>query len=309
MSGEPEQPAEARPTIDAALVRRLVAEQFPRWAGLPVRPVAHGGVDNRTFHLGDEMTVRLPSAAGYAGQAGKEHRWLPELAPRLPLAVPTVLARGVPGQGYPFAWSVIRWLDGETASAERIGDLTAFATTLAGFLNALHALDSLGGPPPGQHTCFRGAPLLTYHDDTLRALDRLGDRIPRAAAAEVWRTALDSPWHGTPTWFHGDIAHGNLLVRDGRLAAVIDFGCSAVGDPACDTVIAWTLLSGPSRAAFRAALRLDAAAWARGRGWALWKALITLAEHVDTDPVRAAAARRVVDEVLRDHAHRAGQAG
>jgi aminoglycoside phosphotransferase (APT) family kinase protein len=298
MSGDREPEAEPRPPIDAALVERLVAEQFPRWAGLPVKPVEFGGVDNRTFHLGDEMSVRLPSAAGYAGQAAKEHRWLPELGPRLPLAVPTVLARGVPAQGYPFDWSVLRWIDGETASPERIADLTGFATTLAGFLNRLHALDSVGGPAPGQHTCFRGAPLLTYDADTRQTLGRLGDRIPNAAATEVWEVALAATWHGPPVWFHGDIAHGNLLVRDGRLAAVIDFGCSAVGDPSCDVVIAWTLLSGESRAAFRATLGLDDAAWARGRGWALWKALITLADLIDTDPVQAAVSRRVIDDIL-----------
>lgn len=117
----------------------------------------------------------------------------------------------------------------------------------------------------------------------------------------VWEAALQATWQGTPVWFHGDVAAGKLLVRDGRLAAVIDFGCASVADPACDVTIAWTLLSGESQRAFRAALPVDPATWARGRGWALWKALITLAEHDDTDPIQAAPARWVLDQVLDDY--------
>jgi aminoglycoside phosphotransferase (APT) family kinase protein len=288
--------------IDTALVRRLVAAQFPEWAGLPVRPVEHGGWDNRTFHLGDRMTVRLPSGAGYAARTDKEHRWLPVLAPRLPLVVPVPLAKGAPGEGYPFKWSVNRWIDGETASRERVGDLTGLAEDLADFLAALQDVDPAGGPPAGEHSAYRGASLATYDAETRRAIAGLDGRIAGDAAAEVWEAALAADWHGTPVWFHGDVAEGNLLVRNGRLAAVIDFGCAGVGDPACDTVIAWTLLSGESRRVFRDALRVDPATWARGRGWALWKALITLAGATGTGgAVRAEAAGRVLAEVLADH--------
>uniref|UniRef100_UPI0031580533 aminoglycoside phosphotransferase family protein n=1 Tax=Micromonospora sp. S4605 TaxID=1420897 RepID=UPI0031580533 len=283
--------------IDVGLVRRLVAAQFPRWADLPVRPVAVGGWDNRTFHLGDRMTVRLPCGAGYALQVAKEQRWLPVLAPRLPLTVPTPLAAGEPGAGYPHPWSVYRWIDGDTARPERIADLTEFATTLAGFLAALRRVDPVGGPAAGRHSAWRGAPLRTYDAETRRAIDALGDRIPRDAVTAIWTAALATTWDRPPVWFHGDIAFGNLLVREGRLAAVIDFGCCGVGDPACDTVIAWTLLDGPSRAAFREALGVDDATWARGRGWALWKALITLD---DADPARATEARHTLDQVLAE---------
>ncbi|WP_326610620.1 aminoglycoside phosphotransferase family protein [Streptomyces scopuliridis] len=288
------------PSIDAALVRRLVAAQFPQWADLPVRPVDSDGWDNRTFHLGDAMTVRLPSAEGYVGQIDKEHQWLPVLASHLPLPVPAPLAKGAPGSGYPFPWSVYRWIQGEVASVERIGDLTEFATDLADFLAALQRIDATDGPPPARHAGFRGGPLKTYDAETRRTIEALGDRIPGDAATTVWEAALRATWYGGPVWFHGDVAVGNLLVRDGRLAAVIDFGCSGVGDPACDTVIAWTLLSGESRQAFRDGLGVDSATWARGRGWALWKALITLAQHIDTDPGQAAAARRVMERVLSE---------
>ena len=291
--------------IDAALVRRLIAAQFPPWADLPVRPVEAGGWDNRTFRLGPRMTARLPSAEPYALQVEKEHRWLPKLAPLLPLPIPVPLAKGAPAGGYPWQWSVYRWLEGEPASVGGIADLRRFATDLAEFLNALRRSDPTGGPPPGRHNFFRGGPLTVYDAETRQAIAALEGRVDTGTASAVWQAALGAKWDGSPVWFHGDVAAGNLLVEDGRLGAVIDFGTSGVGDPACDLAIAWTLFGGESRDAFRAAMGLDDATWARGRGWTLWKALITLAEHIDTDPSQAAGARRVIDEVLADRRHNA----
>ncbi len=293
--------APVAPHVDAALVRRLIAEQFPRWSDLPVAPVEFGGWDNRTFHLGAAMTVRLPSGEGYAAQVAKEQRWLPVLAPHLPFPVPAPLAEGAPAEGYPFNWSVYRWIDGDNAEVGRIDDLTGFATDLAAFLAALQRVDPAGGPAAGPHSAFRGSPLETYDAETRRAIEVLGDRIPGGRATAVWETALDAAFEGPPVWFHGDVAVGNLLVRDGRLSAVIDFGCSGVGDPACDVTIAWTLLSGESRQAFRSTLGVDQATWARGRGWTLWKALITLAGAIDTDPARAAWARRTLERCLAEY--------
>lgn len=291
--------------IDAALVGRLVAAQFPQWAHLPVRPVALGGWDNRTFHLGEHLSVRLPSAEGYAPQVAKEQRWLPRLAPLLPLPIPVPLAQGVPALGYPWPWSVYRWLEGEPAATARLADPVGCARTLARFLVALQRIPSGDGPPPGPHNFFRGGPLATYDAQTRQAIAALPREIPARAALAVWEAALSAPWSGPPVWLHGDVAAGNLLVRGGRLCAVIDFGCLGVGDPACDLAIAWTLFSGKSRDALRAALPLDEAAWARGRGWALWKGLITLAEHQSAQPSdqpKAAEARRAVEAVLSDHA-------
>lgn len=288
--------------IDVSLVRRLLAAQFPQWAELPITPAAPQGWDNRTFRLGERMSVRLPSAERYRQQVEKEHRWLPKLAPLLPLPIPVPLAKGVPAEGYPFPWSVYRWLEGETATAGRIADLHHFAVELARFLRALQRIDPTGGPPPGQHNFFRGGPLTVYDAETRRALSALDGRIDTEAAGVVWEAALETTWQGSPVWFHGDVAWGNLLVQSGRLSAVIDFGTSGVGDPSCDLAIAWTLFEGESREAFRAALGLDEATWARGRGWTLWKALITLADHIDTNPSEAEEARRVIDEVLADRA-------
>lgn len=291
--------------IDAALVRQLIAGQFPDWADLPVTPVLPGGWDNRTFRLGAGLAVRLPSAEGYAPQVEKEQRWLPELAPQLPLPIPLPLALGAPAHGYPWPWSVSRWLPGESAATGRIGDLARLAAELGQFLTALQRLGAAAGPPPGPHNFFRGGPLTTYDAETRQAIATLRGEIDAAAATEVWDTALASRWTGPPVWVHGDVSAGNLLVRGGRLSAVIDFGCAGVGDPACDTVIAWTLLRGESRGAFRTALGLDGATWARGRGWALWKALITLTEDRKSDPGKAAEAARVLAEVLADHARAA----
>lgn len=291
--------------IDVALVTRLIATQFPQWADLPIRPVEIGGWDNRTFRLGPDMLVRLPSAAGYVPQVEKEHRWLPKLAPLLLRPIPVPLAKGVPAEGYPRPWSVYRWLEGEPATAATIPDLTGFAHDLAHFLTALQRIDPTEGPPAGPHSFFRGGPLGVYDAETRAALAALQGKVDTRAAAEVWEAALASKWEGAPVWVHGDVAVGNLLVREGRLSAVIDFGCCAVGDPACDLVIAWTFFSGESREAFRAALALDEETWARGRGWALWKAIIVLAEHTETNAHNAEQARQVITEVLADH----GRAG
>ena len=290
-----------RVDIDVALVGLLVAEQFPQWVDLPVRPVEFGGWDNRTFHLGSDKTVRLPSAARYAEQVDKEHRWLPKLAPHLPLPIPIPLTKGAPAHGYPWGWSVYRWLEGETAIVGRIADLRQLAIALAWFLAALQRIDPAGGPLPGRHNFYRGGPLTVYDAETRQALAALEGRIDTEAASAVWEAALDATWHGSPVWFHGDVSTGNLLVKEGRLSAVIDFGTSGVGDPACDLAISWTLFRGKSRKAFRKALGPDDATWARGRGWTLWKALITLAGHVDTNPLQASVAQRVIDEVINDH--------
>jgi aminoglycoside phosphotransferase (APT) family kinase protein len=292
--------------INADLVRRLIDSQFPRWSHLPVRPVDHGGVDNRTFRLGDELSVRLPSAAAYRFAVDKEQRWLPVLAPHLPLPVPEPVGHGEPAEGYPYPWSVYTWLPGSPASPRlddgTVNDPTAFATAVAGFLVALRGCDATDGPGPGPHNFHRGGPVSFYAPDVERALAALDDEVPVAAARRVWDDALATSWDRDPVWFHGDIARGNLLVRDGALAAVIDFGTSGVGDPACDLALAWTMLAGKSRAAFRTTLGLDADTWARGRGWALWKALLVLEGAVrDGDDDVARAQRTVIREVLVDH--------
>ena len=294
-------PVPRRITVGAEQVRRLIELQFPQWAGLPVQPVASGGWDNWTFHLGAGMLVRLPSASEYALAVGKEHRWLPVLAPQLPLPVPVPLAKGEPGAGYPYQWSVYPWLDGEPASADRISDPVRFAVDLAGFLTALRGIDPAEGPRPGKHNWFRGGTLRTYDVQARNALAELDGHIDAGLVRQIWDNALDARWDGAESWFHGDVAEGNLLLRDGQLAAVIDFGTCGIGDPACDLAIAWTLLTAEGRQAFRERLPAGPAEWARGRGWALWKTLAAYARTLG-DEEQAAAARHVLSEIVSEYA-------
>jgi aminoglycoside phosphotransferase (APT) family kinase protein len=170
---------------DASLARRLIDSQFPQWSQLPIRAVEFDGWDNRTFRLGSELSIRLPSGPWYAQQVDKEQRWLPVLAPQLPLPIPMPVAKGEPDSGFPYPWSVYRWLDGELASKARIDDLPAFATTLAGFLNALGRVDATGGPEPGEHNFYRGGPLATYEEEALQAIDTLGNEVPGEAVQRV----------------------------------------------------------------------------------------------------------------------------
>lgn len=286
--------------INVELVRRLIEAQFPQYATMPIEAVRPGGWDNRTFRLGQELSVRLPSAERYVAQVEKEHRWLPRLSPLLPLPVPVPLAMGVPAEGYPWPWSIYQWLEGQPATTGFIADLPVFARSLALFLAALHRIDATNGPIAGSHNFHRGGRLAVYDSETRAALSALSGRIDAASASAVWDAALSSEWRRRPLWVHGDVASGNLLVKDGDLYAVIDFGSSAVGDPACDLVIAWTEFSGDSRAVFRAELPFDDDTWRRARGWALWKALITVS-GADGDRLSIEKARKTVAEIIADH--------
>lgn len=280
--------------IDAALARSLVAEQFPEWSALPLRPVPHSGNDHRMFRLGDELSVRLPSAPGYVPQVAKEQEWLPRLAPLVPLPIPVLRGIGRPSDAFPAPWSVYGWLAGEPAAVAGVDDPERFAADLAGFLVALRGTDATDGPTPGLHSAFRGGPVSHWDDEMADIVDRVFGR-ERDRARGIWRDALDAPFTGPPVWVHGDVSVNNLLMREGRLDAVVDFGCSAVGDPACDTVIIWTFLRGAARDIFRREYAVDDATWARGRGWALWKALIMI---TNKPPGQSAFARRVLDELF-----------
>jgi aminoglycoside phosphotransferase (APT) family kinase protein len=270
-----------RIAITTAMVRRLIAAQFPHWSDLKVVPVDVDGWDNWTFRLGDDMSVRLPSGDGYAGQVAIEVQWLPWLAPRLPLPIPEPIAVGRPDETFPLPWSVRRWLPGSPASVDRIDDLERLAVDLAGFLSSLQRIDARGGPSPGPRNGFRGGALATYDDETESTITALAGEINADRARATWHAALATSWNRPAVWAHGDITGSNLLVLDGRLHAVIDFGCVALGDPACDLTIAWTLFTGMSRRTFRRRLDLDDATWTRARGWALWKALITLRDDTN----------------------------
>jgi aminoglycoside phosphotransferase (APT) family kinase protein len=292
--------------IDVALVRRLLATQFPRWAGLSVARVESSGTDNAIFRLGDDLVVRMPRIRAAVPQVEKEQRWLPRLAPHLPLEIPAPLAKGDPGEGYPWPWSVYRWIEGETATLDRIANPVDAAITLAEFVSALHRVDSTGAPAPGRHNFFRGLPLVARDPYTRQAIAALEGMLDTAAVTAEWEAALRAPaWSGAPVWIHGDLAPGNLIAAAGALRGVIDFGGLGAGDPACDLIVAWNLFTAESREGFRAAMSVDAATWARGRGWALSIALIQLPYYKDSNPRLAASARRTIAELLANQSSEA----
>ncbi|MCR8726370.1 aminoglycoside phosphotransferase family protein [Frigidibacter sp. ROC022] len=270
-------PIDARlPVLDAGLVRRLIAGQFPDWAGLPVQAMHPQGHDNRSFRLGEALLVRLPSAQRYAGQVAKEQHWLPILAAGLPVEIPQPVALGRAAEGYPIDWSIYRWLPGRVLAPG--DDLSRLAGDLARVLRALQGQPVAGAPAAGPQNFHRGGDLRVYDAETRRFAGTLPRGHDRDAVLAIWNRALTTSWQHAPVWLHGDLAPGNLLMRDGRLAALIDFGNCAIGDPAADLALAWSLLDAPARAAFRLALRFDPATWERARGWALWKALSMLHE-------------------------------
>ena len=283
--------------IPESLVRSLVDRQFPQWSGLPLRPVSAFGTDHRLFRLGADLLVRMPVYGGSADQAVSDATWLPRLAPHLPVAVPAPVALGEPDASYPFTWSVVPWLSGEPledVSADRPG----LATDLAEFVLALREVDSSGGPRPSGTA--RGMPLdpeWPVEDTILEHADLID--VDRARA--VWRSALDAgPWPGPGVWIHGDLLGGNLLVRDGRLSAVIDWGPLKVGDPAPDVAPAWTLFEGEARRTYRELLAVDDATWARARAWVMLPALAGVRYYEKTVPAFSQRSRRHLDAILGD---------
>jgi len=282
---------------DDALVRRLLATQFPSWAELPIQALPAGGTDNAIYRLGDELSVRLPRRRDWeVGSLDKEFEWLPRLAPLLPLAVPTPVARGTPGEGYPHEWAIHNWLDGEDAASTPL-DQSRATVDLAELIAALRRIDPAGGPPAGG----RGGPLRP-HDVAMRAgIVALADSIDADAVTAAWEDALAAPdWDGAPVWIHGDLDARNLLVRDGRITGVLDWSCLCVGDPACDVKVAWAVLDAETRPIFRELLEIDDATWARGRGWALSQAIGALTYYLHTYPVIVKEAWRWLAEALAD---------
>lgn len=236
------------------------------------------GNDNRTFRLGDDLAVRLPSHERYAAGVAKEDRFLPLLAAHLAVPVPAPVVTGHPTAEYPYPWSIRHWLVGQAPDSDAHLDRIRFAADLGAFLRELRTVPVDNGPMAGLHCFYRGCHPSVYGDQVQEALVEVGDHVDVDACQTVWRAALRSAWSTAPVWFHGDVAVGNLLTAEGQLSGVIDFGTCGIGDPACDLVIAWTFLRGDERQVFREAVRLPNDAWARARGWALWKALITMQE-------------------------------
>lgn len=284
--------------IDAELVQHLLQAQFPHWADLPLRRIPSAGTDNAIFRLGEELAVRLPRIDWATGQIAKETTWLPRLAPHLPLRIPEPVVVGEPACGYPYTWGVYRWLPGENIFFEQIDDPMITAVRLAEFLRALQRIDPRGGPDARANN-LRGQPLVWRDDLTRRCIADLDGMVDSRKALALWEAALEAQdWKREAVWFHGDMLLGNVLFVNGRLSTVIDFGGLGVGDPACDLMIAWSLLRGRSRAAFREALEVDEATWLRGQGQALSQAVLFIPYYRHTNPTGVAYARRMLQQLL-----------
>jgi aminoglycoside phosphotransferase (APT) family kinase protein len=286
---------------DEALARSLIDSQFPQWAALPITRVRANSTDNDMYRLGDDLAVRLPRRAGAVTPMDKEHAWLPKLAPLLPAPVPLPRAKGAPEGGYPYPWSVVNWIDGELPQTQ-VND-RAFARDLAAFVKALHAIDASDGPAPGAHNFWRGVPLAARDRNMRERFDWLSDLPDIGDIILEWQKALLlHAWSSPPTWLHGDIQRGNILMRDGRLAGVIDWSALGVGDPAGDLAVAWSLFEPDARDEYRAAMNVDDATWARGRAWALIEGVLALSYYRGKDEVIAQAGRRLLDVVLAERA-------
>jgi len=289
--------------VGVALVARLIGKQFPRWVGLPIVEVGSAGTDNAIYRLGDGMVVRLPRHVGAVGEVARQHRWLPRLAPLLPLAVPVPLARGVPGEGFPFPWLVCRWLEGQNVAGAPGVDLADAAVRLGRFVAALQRIDASGGP-----WSFRGGPVGVLDERVRGEIGDLGadGRVDPELVSAAWQASLAAPgWDRAPVWVHADLYPVNLLARHGRLAGVIDFGGLGAGDPAIDMLPAWAWLTAPARELFRAEVQADQATWARGRGWALGLGLGAVHVYRVTNPVLAAIGQHAIAEAIADHQHTA----
>lgn len=289
--------------IDVDVVRRIVSEQFPQWAKLSIREVRPRGTDNANFRLGEVMVVRLPRRERAAATLAKERRWLPRLAPLLPVSIPNVVATGMAAGGFPFDWAIYTWIDGRAATPDNVADTDQLAHDLVRFLSALERLDHRDGPGPGEHNFFRGAPLAQRDGPTRTALASLAARVDVDAVVRIWDDALAAPpWSADGVWIHGDLDARNVLVDvRGRLTGVIDFGGLAVGDPAVDVMVAWKILDSAARSTFRAELEIDDATWTRARGWVSSQAVIALARYTEeTNPTLVTEATAWLAAVLAD---------
>ncbi|MDN7240631.1 aminoglycoside phosphotransferase family protein [Planococcus sp. N028] len=288
-------------TITNEVVKKLINDQFPEWSDLEIKPVKTSGNDNRTFHLGEHMAIRLPSAEPYVPQVEKEQKWLPLLAKELSLPIPTPIAKGNPTKEYSFPWSINKWLVGESLTLSNIHNINQFARDLGAFLVELQSIEVNGGPLAGPHNFYRGGNIAVYDQESKEAIEQNKDSLNVPLLNEIWELALDSTWKENPVWVHGDIAPGNILVREGKLAAVIDFGILGVGDPSCDMAIAWTFFDNQSRQIFRETLKADEETWNRARGWALWKALITFNWDKNSNEKSADESLEIIKKIEQDY--------
>lgn len=287
--------------VGTSLARQLLTEQMPQYAAMPLRRVPSGGTENAVFRLGEELAVRMPLYPGAVGGLLKEVRWLPVIAPHLSLEVPEVVATGQPSEDYPFPWAVVRWIRGEDAVTGGVESVRGTAVTLGQLVAELRSIDTTDAPKPGSEGFVRGLPLVG-RDATFRsALAHCEDLLDVQQVQAIWEDALAAPdWDGPPVWLHADLIPGNLLLRDGRVVGVLDFGAMATGDPAYDVTPAWHLLDRDNRTLFREIVEADEAMWRRARGLVVSGGVIALPYYLNSNPSMVHVARHGIGEVLAD---------
>jgi aminoglycoside phosphotransferase (APT) family kinase protein len=286
--------------FDDQIVGRLIAEQFPEWAALPLVEVTTDGTDNRLYRLGDDLVVRLPRLPSAAETVRNEQYWLPRIAPGLPLDIPVPLGAGVPDDTFPYPWSVYRWLHGANLVDQPASDLPDTAIRLGRFVAVLQRIDTTGGP-----VSARAAPVDPADDpEVRRRIRQLGAEglLDAETATAIWETALAAPkWVDPPVWIHSDLYPGNLIAQHGHLSAVIDFGLLGLGDPACDLLPAWALLTTETRELFRSQTGVNEATWIRGRGWALSAGLGAVDVYRNTNPTLAIPGQHAITQATADY--------
>lgn len=288
--------------VTLTLAKKLIASQFPEYAHLPVCEVEQQGHDNRTYRIGKDMLIRLPTAESYALKVPIEQALLPKLAKHLNVAIPLPIKVGSPSDDYPYPFSIYKWLEGKSANHVELDDKTLqkLAFELAAFLKELQRITDVEGPPPGQHNWWRGDHISVYDKSAREQIANLTGIINIDSALALWESACDIQWQKKPVWIHGDFSAGNILIKDNRLSGIIDFGGIAMGDPACDLVITWTYLSGKARDIFKREIDLDNDTWLRARAWALWKATYELSKFEDKENSEAIIQKKIIKSVLND---------
>ncbi len=286
--------------ITVNLASMLIAKQFPEFAHLKIESVTQQGHDNRTYRLGKDMLIRMPTAESYALKVPKEQKLLPKIAPYLSVHIPVPIKMGEPSQDYPYPFSIYKWLEGTSINLLKLDKkiFEQLAFDLANFLKELQSINHIEGPIPGQHNWWRGDHVSVYDKGAREQISKLINTIDANKAINLWEKACQTRWDNPPVWIHGDFAIGNMLIHNHKLSAIIDFGGMAIGDPACDLVIAWTFLSGKSREIFIQEMALDDNTWLRARAWALWKATYELCELQDLNSYAATVQKRIIEEIL-----------
>lgn len=290
---------------DSQLVTRLLRDQAPQLADLPVLPSGASGSSNWVFRLGESLAIRLPRSDSYVADLLNEVRWLPHIAPRLPVAAPNVVAIGQPGPAFPRPWAVVAWVPGDLPLALDTSQQALLAETLGAFLQSLHAVDTLGAPAEPEYWGYRcGEPVTDTIDRWAEhAAEELADLFDQGSVREAWRRLRDVPATTEPRcWVHTDLSAENLLVHDdGRLAGVIDFGGVGIGDRSVDLLYAWSMFDGPARDVLRVAAGADHATWTRARAWAfVGPGLLTIADYRGTMPARVERLTSMVETIAAE---------